>query len=309
MNAPGPLLVVGSVAYDDVETAYGKRENLLGGSATYFSVAASGFTAPRLVGVVGRDFGSGDKHIFDSHGVDTTGLVIDPSGDTFRWGGRYHADMNQRTTLYTHLNVFERFRPAIPETYADSEYVFLGNIDPDLQLDVLGKVRAPKFVAMDTMNFWIDGKRDAVLRVLSRVEAILLNDEEGSLLTGARTALGVGRGIQRLGPPIVVLKRGEHGALLFHHNDIFYVPAYPLEVVVDPTGAGDSFAGGFMGWLARSGDLTLDNLRRCMLAGSIMASFCVEGFGLSQLRDVGPDAIRRRYTDFEALTRCPSLNL
>jgi sugar/nucleoside kinase (ribokinase family) len=303
------LLVVGSVAYDDVATNNGERKDLLGGSATYFSVAASLFKAPRLVGVVGRDFADHDRAILTRHGVDTAGLEVDPTGDTFRWGGRYHADMNQRTTLYTHLNVFERFRPAVPASWLGSEFVFLGNIDPELQLDVLMKMHGPKFVTMDTMNFWIDGKRDAVLKVLSRVQGILLNDEEGALLTGGRTALAVGRGVQKLGPNTVVLKRGEHGALLFHGPDIFYVPAYPLEVVVDPTGAGDTFAGGVMGYLARTGDLTMDNLRRAMLTGSIMASFCVEGFGLDTVVDIGLDDVRRRYSDFEALTRCPSLHL
>ena len=304
------LLVVGSVAYDDVATDAGERRDLLGGSATYFSVSASLLARPRLVGVVGTDFKDADRALLLRHGVDLSGLALDPSGDTFRWGGRYHSDMNQRTTLYTHLNVFERFRPEIPPHWADSEYVFLGNIDPELQLDVLDKMNHPRFVAMDTMNFWINGpKRDAVLKVLSRVSAILLNDEEGALLTGARTAVGVGRGVQALGPRTVVLKRGEHGALLFHGAEIFYVPAYPLEVVVDPTGAGDTFAGGFMATLARSGELDMDTFRRAMLTGSIMASFCVEGFGLDAIADASLDAVRRRYSDFEALTRCPSLHL
>lgn len=307
-SSASPLLVVGSVAYDDVETEFGARKDLLGGSATYFSVAASLFTQARLVGVVGNDFR--DRQIFADHGIDTRGLVTDASGDTFRWGGRYHADMNSRTTLYTHLNVFERFRPDIPEGWETSPFLFLGNIDPELQLDVLSKVRPPRFVTMDTMNFWISGgKRAAVLSALARVQGVLVNDEEGALLTGARTALGMGRGIQKLGPNTVVLKRGEHGALLFHGPDIFYVPAYPLETVIDPTGAGDTFAGGFMGYLARTGDLSLDNLRRAMLAGSILASFCVEGFGLDAVRTVHLDAVRRRYTDFESLTRCPSLLL
>ena len=307
-TSPSPLLVVGSVAYDDVETEFGARKDLLGGSATYFSVAASLFAPTRLVGVVGKDFR--DRGIFADHGIDTGGLVTDDSGDTFRWGGRYHADMNSRTTLYTHLNVFERFRPDIPEGWETSPFLFLGNIDPELQLDVLSKIQPPRFVTMDTMNFWISGpKRSAVLNVLSRVQGVLVNDEEGALRTGARTALGMGRGIQKLGPTTVVLKRGEHGALLFHGPDIFYVPAYPLETVVDPTGAGDSFAGGFMGYLALTGDLSLDNLRRAMLAGSILASFCVEGFGLDAVRTVNLDAVRRRYTDFESLTRCPSLLL
>ncbi len=309
MSADHRVLVVGSVAYDDVETPIGRRENLLGGSATYFSIAASQFARPLLVGVVGTDFADADRGLLTDAGVDTTGLAVDGSGQTFRWGGRYHTDMNQRDTLYTHLNVFAGFDPKIPEHYRGAEFVFLGNIDPDLQAGVLDQIDAPKLVALDTMNFWIEGKRDALGRVLSRIDGLIINDEEGTLLTGRRTAVAIGRALQEMGPSIVVLKRGEHGALLFHGSDIFFVPAYPLDVVIDPTGAGDTFAGGFVGMLARLGGLSDDNLRQAMLCGSIMASFCVEGFGLDRLAGVSLDDVRHRYDRFMELTRCPALTL
>lgn len=303
------VLVVGSVAYDDVETPYAKREDLLGGSATYFSVSASLYTQPRLVGVVGNDFKQSDRDVLAHHGVDTTGLTTDPRGQTFRWGGRYHANMDQRDTLYTHLNVFADFRPEIPEAYRDTEFVFLGNIDPELQLNVLKQVNRPRLVALDTMNFWIEGKTEALKRVLRKVDCLIINDEEGRMLTGKYSARSVGRALQALGPSTIVLKRGEHGALLFADEDVFYVPAYPLEVVVDATGAGDTFAGGFVGYLARARELTPATLRRAMLTGSIMASFCVEGFGLDKLREVTLDDVRERYEHFLALTRCPELTL
>ncbi len=303
------LLVVGSVAYDDVETPFGRREDLLGGSATYFSVSASRFKPPRLVGVVGKDFNPADKAMLKSHGVDLAGLSVDDSGETFRWGGVYAKNMNDRTTTYTHLNVFANFSPQLPKAYRDSSFVFLGNIAPELQLNVLDQISAPRFVALDTMNFWIDSKLDVLKKALSRVDGLVINDEEGSLLTDKPTALAVGRALQEMGPRTVVLKRGEHGALLLHGDDIFYVPAYPLESVVDPTGAGDTFAGGFVGYLARCNELTADNLRRAMLCGSIMASFCVEGFGLDRLRGVTNDDVMKRYNKFVALTQCPKLTL
>ncbi|MFT7622631.1 MAG: sugar/nucleoside kinase (ribokinase family) [Myxococcota bacterium] len=303
------VLVVGSVAYDDVETPHGRRENLLGGSATYFSVAASRFAAPRLVGVVGSDFEPADRAMLAEHGVDLDGLEVDESGGTFRWGGRYHENMNDRDTLFTHLNVFTRFEPKIPAAYTTSEFAFLGNIDPELQLGVLDQLDSPRFVGLDTMNFWIEGKRDALEKVLSRIDGLFVNDEEGALLTDRGTALTIGRALQSMGPSTVVLKRGEHGALLFHGEEIFHVPAYPLENVVDPTGAGDTFAGGFFGYLTRCGSMDDDSLRRAMICGSIMASFCVEGFGLDRLRGVTLKDIEKRYAKFTALTRCPDLTL
>ena len=303
------VVVVGSVAYDNVETPFGCRENLLGGSATYFSVSASRFAQPKLVGVVGEDFDPADRAMLVEHRVDLKGLTVDAGNDTFRWGGRYHDDMNDRTTLFTHLNAFQNFAPVLPESYRDARYVFLGNIDPELQLDVLRQVRAPRLVALDTMNFWISSKRDALSKVLGRIDALVINDEEGQQLTERRTVLSVGRALQQLGPRTVVIKRGEHGALLLHDDETFYVPAHPLEEVVDPTGAGDTFAGGFIGYLAYAGEITATSLRQAMLVGSIMASFCVEGFGLDRLRGVTLNDVRQRYHQFVALTRCPDLTL
>ena len=302
------VVVVGSLAYDDVETRFGKREKLLGGSATYFSVAASLFSTPRVVGVVGEDFEPSDRAMLDARGVDLDGLMVS-EGATFRWGGRYHDDMNQRDTLFTHLNVFESFRPQLPEHYRSAEYVFLGNIAPGLQLEVLEQVTGPRFVALDTMNFWIDGDRDGLLSVLQRVDGIIINDSEGQLLTGRQPILAVAAAIRAMGPRTIVLKRGEHGAFLFNDGDTFYVPAFPLEEVVDPTGAGDTFAGGFMGYLCRTGDFSPDNLRRAMVAGSVTASFCVEGFGLSHLERVTLPDVQSRYRQFVSLTRTPGLSL
>jgi len=298
------------VAYDDVETPHGARKDLLGGSATYFSISASRFANARLVGVVGNDFADADRSLLTTHNVDISGMVTDTSGDSFRWGGRYHDNMNDRTTLYTHLNVFERFQPAIPDSYRNEQFVFLGNIDPALQLDVLEQMDGPQFVALDTMNFWIEGPRRTYLdQVLKRVDGLIVNDEEARLLTDGRSILSLGRRLQDLGPRTVIVKRGEHGALLFHGDDIFFVPGYPVEQVIDPTGAGDTFAGGFMGYVARCGDLTLDTMKGAMLCGSIMASFCVEGFGLERLSKLSVTEIKNRCARFEALTRCPSLTL
>ena len=302
------LLVVGSVAYDDVETPTAKQDDLLGGSATYFSMSAARFASPRLVGVVGRDFKDSDRRLLADAGTDLTGLVLDNTGDTFRWGGRYHENMNDRTSLYTYLNVFQTFRPTIPAAWTDSKYLFLGNIDPELQLNVLSQLQ-PRFVALDTMNFWIDGKRDALAAVLSKVGGLIVNDEEGKLLTGEHSILAMGKALQKLGPRTVVVKRGEYGALLFHDDDIFFVPGYPLEDVVDPTGAGDTFAGGFMGWIARQDDMSVDTLRTAMVVGSIMASYCVEGFGVTRVAAITQADIQTRHDSFVKLTRCPALTL
>ena len=304
------VVIVGSIAYDDVETPHGARKSMLGGSATYFSVSASRFTNARLVGVVGNDFADHDRKLLTDHEVDISGMFTDTSGDSFRWGGRYHENMNDRTTLYTHLNVFERFQPAIPESYRDEQFVFLGNIDPALQIDVLDQMAGPRFVALDTMNFWIEGpQRPHLDKVLSRVDGLIVNDEEAKLLTNGQSVLALGRRLQAIGPKTVIVKRGEHGALLFHGDDVFFVPGYPVNTVVDPTGAGDTFAGGFMGYVARCGDLSIDTMKGAMLCGSIMASFCVEGFGLERLSSLTLNDIKNRYERFEALTRCPSLTL
>ena len=295
------LLVVGSVAYDSVETAFGKRDDALGGSATFFSLASALFTSPALVAVVGEDFKEEHIALLARHGVDLTGLER-AAGPTFRWGGRYHEDMNGRDTLFTHLNVFETFQPKLSEDHARASIVFLANIHPTLQSGVLEQVAQPHFVAADTMNLWIDIAKSGLEQVLGRVDGLFINDEEAMQLTGARTVVQAAREIRALGPQLLVIKRGEHGALMFNDDDTFYVPAFPLENVVDPTGAGDTFAGGFMGHLAASGDFTPANMRRAAVIGSLMASFCVEGFSVEQLQQVQLHDVRRRYEAFRQLT-------
>ena len=297
-----PLLVVGSLALDTIETQNSRREEVLGGAACYASFAASFFAPVRLVGVVGSDFPRAHEDLLRCRNIDLEGLER-ASGRTFRWAGRYAADFNNRTTLDTQLNVFETFRPKLPAAYADSAFVFLANIDPVLQIEVLGQVRRPRFVACDTMNFWISGKRSELVRVLERVDMVLLNDEEARQLSGKDNlpeAAGVIRG---MGPRAVVIKRGDAGALFFSKEGVFAAPAFPLDKVVDPTGAGDSFAGGCMGWLARTGDASPAGIRTALVVGSALASFCVEDFSLDRFRSLDEAAIRARCAAFADLVR------
>jgi sugar/nucleoside kinase (ribokinase family) len=307
-SSPASLVVVGSVAYDSVETPLGRRDDMLGGSGTFFSIAASSFTRTSIVAVVGEDFRQDDYDLLHGHGVDLDGLVRAP-GRTFRWGGRYHEDMNGRDTLFTELNVFETFAPVLSAAQREAGFVFLGNILPKLQDHVLDQVRSPRFVAADTMNLWISTAKDDLCDVLRRVDALFVNDEEARQLTGKRSVVLAAKEIQALGPSMVVIKRGEHGAMVFNEDDIFYAPAYPLERVVDPTGAGDTFAGAFVGYLAATGDLSSDNVRRAAIVGSLMASFCVEGYGVERLRGIDRAAIRERYQGFSELTRFGALDL
>ena len=294
------LLVVGSVALDSVETRTGRRDEVLGGAACYFSYAASFFTPVRLVGVVGNDFPAAHEELLRARGIDLAGLEHVP-GRTFRWAGRYAADFNTRTTLDTQLNVFESFRPKLPATWASSPFVFLANIDPVLQLEVLNQVNKPRFAACDTMNFWIGGKRADLLRVLERVDTLLLNDQAPRQRSGRDNLPAAARAIMAMGPRAVVVKRGDAGALLFHKEGVFAAPAFPLEHVVDPTGAGDSFAGGFMGWLARTGDVSPGGIRTALVVGSVLASFCCEDFSLDRFRTLDPEAIRTRFAAFADL--------
>ena len=295
-----PLLVVGSVALDSVETTKHKRDEVLGGAASYFAAAASFFAPVRLIGVVGTDFPPAHEELLGGFGVDLAGLERVP-GRTFRWAGRYSADFNNRTTLDTQLNVFEGFRPKLPGGWSESPFVFLANIDPVLQLDVLQKVDKPKFVACDTMNLWINHHRDNLLPVLGKVDMLLLNDEEARLLSGSDNLPAAARAIRALGPKAVVVKRGDAGALLFHEAGVFAAPAFPIETVVDPTGAGDSFAGGFMGWLAHTGNVTPAGIRTALIIGSALASFCCEDFSLDRYRTLDLTAIRERFTAFADL--------
>jgi sugar/nucleoside kinase (ribokinase family) len=286
------LLVVGSVAFDTVKTPYGTAEEVLGGSATYFSVAASYFTPVRLVAVVGKDFGDEPIRLFKSRGIDITGLEV-ADGRTFRWSGEYSEDLNERTTHATHLNVFETFRPRLRKQDKGAPYLFLGNIDPDLQQQVLSEAK-PGFVACDTMNFWIEGKSDSLKRLLGGVDGLVINDSEARLLAGELNTVAAARRLLDLGLKFLVIKRGEFGAALFHGGHYFAVPAYPVERPIDPTGAGDSFAGGFMGHLARAQEIGGPAMRQAMIYGTVMASFCVEDFSLRRLVAVNEKAIEAR---------------
>jgi sugar/nucleoside kinase (ribokinase family) len=296
------LLVVGSVALDDIEAPAGTATAVLGGAACYFAVAASYFVPVRAVGVVGGDFDAAHLEFLASRGVDTSGIYT-ADGPTFRWGGRYHESMNRRDTLFTELGVFDGFDPKLSDIHRDSRYVFLANIHPDLQLSVLDQANAPVFCAMDTMNFWIEGTPEELRKILARVNGLVINDEEALQLTGATNVIGAAEAIRELGPRVVVVKRGEYGALLFDDTGIFAAPAFPLRDVLDPTGAGDSFAGGFMGEIARSGATDPDTLRRAVIAGSVLASFCCEAFGLDRFRSLEAPEIAARTDDFRSLTR------
>jgi sugar/nucleoside kinase (ribokinase family) len=302
MNRESSLLVVGSVAIDWVITPRAERSESVGGSATYFSMAASYFAPVRLVGVVGRDFPTTAVEDLAARGVDLAGLQRVSDGLTFRWKGRYHDDMNRRDTLETHLNVFEAFQPTVPAAYRSSEFLFLANIQPSLQLRVLEQVERPRLVGLDTMNLWIDIARDDLLAVLPKIDVLTINEEEAQMLAQDHNLVRSARVIQRFGPRSVVVKRGEYGALLFHEDDVFCAPALPLDEVHDPTGAGDCFAGGFMGWLARTGTTSGDGLRTAMIYGSALASFCVQGFSYDRLRSLPMAAIRERFDDFARLT-------
>jgi len=287
------LLVVGSVALDSVETPFGQVEDALGGSAVFFSVAGSLLHPVQLVGVVGRDYPMDELRRIAVRGIDLRGLTVG-DGESFRWAGRYGFDLNSRDTLETRLGVFANFRPDIPEEFRDAKYVFLGNIDPDLQLDVLEQVRHPDLVACDTMNYWIQGKRTALQKLLERVNVLMVNDSELRELSGDWHIHRAARWVLERGPRAVVVKKGEHGAVLIEKDRTFFVPGYPLEDVFDPTGAGDAFAGGFMGHLARSGDLTHANLRLAMVYGSAMGSFACERFSVQRFDEItAADVVER----------------
>lgn len=299
------LLVVGSIALDTIETPFGRADMVAGGSAVYISAAASYFTAPiRIVGVVGSDFPKSEIEFLESRGIDTAGIQVVKDGKTFHWSGRYHYDLNERDTLETHLNVFEKFDPVLPDAYRKSRYVLLGNIDPVLQRRVIESLeQKPELVICDTMNFWIEGKRDELLRTLKLVDVIIVNDSEARLLSAEPNLVKAAKKIMRMGPRIVIIKKGEHGALLFTNGTVFSAPAFPLEYIYDPTGAGDTFAGGFIGHLARTEDFSDENLRRAVIYGSVMASFSVAKFGIEALKELSDIEIMGRYRDFIDLSR------
>jgi sugar/nucleoside kinase (ribokinase family) len=294
------LLVVGSIAFDSIETPNGSVNDALGGSATFFSVAASFFTTPRLVGVVGDDFPDQHRRLLAERRIDLEGLVTQP-GKTFRWKGRYHQDMNTRDTLEVHLNTFGTFDPVLPERFRDSTHVFLANGSPVLQSKVLDQVRSPKLVMADTMDLWIETQHDELCALLPRLDGLLLNDSEARLLTGQDNMVLAGQAVRGLGPKFVIIKKGEHGAMLFSHDGVFIMPAFPTAEVVDPTGAGDSFAGGVMGYLDSDDTPPPGRLRRAMAYGTVVASLAVEGFGLESLKRADRGRIEERVEKYRAM--------
>lgn len=295
------IVVVGTVAFDTIETPFGRGENVLGGSATYFSTSASFFSDVSLVAVVGEDFPDEHVQFLQSRDIDVKGLSRIP-GKTFHWTGKYGYDLNEAQTLDTQLNVLMEFRPNLPESYRDAEYLFLANIDPELQMEVLEQVRKPRLVACDTMNFWISSKPEALKRVLQKVDIVVINEAEARQFTGEVNLIKAARGIIALGCRRLVIKRGEYGVLMFTADSVFAAPAYPLEEVFDPTGAGDTFAGGFMGYLANTGDLSEDSIRQAIVFGSVMASFNVEDFSLNRMKRLEYKEIEARYKSFKSLT-------
>ncbi|MGH7496528.1 MAG: PfkB family carbohydrate kinase [bacterium] len=295
------LLVVGSIGLDTIQTPFSQIEDAIGGTAVFCGVTASYFTGVNLVGVVGEDFPRAELEYFRRRHIDLSGLEIKP-GKSFRWGAKYHLDLNTRETLFTHLNVFETFKPKIPEKYRDTPFVFLGNIGPDLQLDVLDQVRHPKLVALDTMNYWIEGAPEALARVLKRIDVLLVNDSEARLLAREPNLVKAARQIRDLGPRIIIIKKGEHGAVMISGDQFFWAPAFPLENAFDPTGAGDTFAGGFMGFIAKAGKFDDATLRQAVVYGSTFASFCVERFSLERIRDLSWEEIHQRFAEFQTMT-------
>ena len=298
------LLVVGSLGLDTVETPLDKVTDALGGSATYISLAASYFSGPiQLVGVVGSDYPQEYIDLLGKHNVDLEGLQIIEGGKTFRWGGKYHYDLNVRDTLFTDLNVFEKFDPVIPVNYKKSKYVCLGNIAPTLQLRVLEQMDNSQLVVCDTMNYWIEGMKDELVELLKRVNVLIINDSEARMLSNEPNLIKASKLIREMGPEFLIIKKGEHGAMLFAEDTIFSAPAYPMEMIYDPTGAGDSFAGGFIGYLYKTRDLSPENMKRAVIYGSAMASFCVEKFSTKALEDISYLRVQDRFREFLNLSR------
>ena len=295
------ILCVGSVALDSVETPFAKADRVLGGSAVFFSAAATLFQPVQVVGVVGDDYPLEKLDFLEARGADLAGIE-QKEGESFFWAGKYHFDLNSRDTLETRLGVFADFEPKIPDGFRNAKIVFLGNIDPVLQHQVLDQVEAPEIVACDTMNYWIEGSRDSLISLLSRVNILLVNDEEARQLADEPNLLKAARWIQQHGPEIVIVKKGEHGAILFADDWIFFVPGFPLEEVFDPTGAGDAFAGGFMGHLAQAGSMDASNLRRAMVMGSAMGSFAVEQFSVNRLIHLSRAEVDARLEEFRKMT-------
>jgi len=301
-NQCSSVLIVGSIALDSIKTPLGEVNDALGGAAVYSSVAASFFAPVMVVGVVGDDFPREHLQFLESRGIDIRGVKVE-RGKSFRWGGSYEYDLNHAHTIFTELNVFANFKPVIPDVYRDCKFVFLANIDPELQLEVLNQVKSPTLTACDTMNFWIENKRDALLEVLKRVDVAFMNDAEARQLIGTGSLVKAAMQVREMGPKYVVIKKGEHGAVMFCNGICFAAPSYPLEEVVDPTGAGDSFAGGFMGYLAGTGDVSESSIRKAVICGSTMASYNVEGFSLERLKTLTGREVSERYKAFREMVR------
>jgi sugar/nucleoside kinase (ribokinase family) len=297
------LLTVGTVAFDSIETPYGKVERVIGGAATYICWAASYFCEHQnLVSVVGDDWPEHEIRALNARGVDTRGLQVRSGAKSFFWAGRYHYNMNHRDTLVTDLNVLADFDPVLPEPYQESDYLMLGNLTPEIQMEVIRQLeKPPRLIAMDTMNFWMDISMDSLLETIGMVDVLTINDEEARQLSGEYSLVKAARKVFELGPRYLVIKKGEHGALLFHEDEVFFAPALPLLDVKDPTGAGDTFAGGFMGYLASTNDTSFENLKRALIYGSAMASFCVEEFSLDRLKSITPDQLNKRLGQFKNL--------
>jgi sugar/nucleoside kinase (ribokinase family) len=297
------LLTIGTVAFDTVETPHGRAENIIGGACTYISYAASYFTKNiNLSAIVGADFPIGEIKEMEARGVNMDGLEVKMDGKTFFWEGKYHEDMNSRDTVTTDLNVLDDFNPVLPEAYKASKYVMLGNLTPDVQMQVLDQLDgSQKLIAMDTMNFWMDIAMERLLEVIAKVDVLTINDEEARQLSGEYSLVKAAAKIQKMGPKFLIIKKGEHGALLFNEGEIFFAPALPLAEVFDPTGAGDTFAGGMMGYLAKSDDVSYDNMKKAIIHGSAMASFCVEKFGINQLKSLTDAQIAERLKSFKSL--------
>ncbi|HLV92715.1 MAG TPA: PfkB family carbohydrate kinase [Aequorivita sp.] len=298
------LVIVGTVAFDAIETPFGKTDKILGGAATYIGIAASQFNVDgAIVSVVGGDFPKEHLTMLEGKGMDISGLEVVEYGKTFFWSGKYHNDMNTRDTLITDLNVLADFKPQVPENYKDAEVVMLGNLHPLVQLSVIEQMNSPKLMVLDTMNFWMDSALDDLKKVISKVDVITINDEEARQLSGEYSLVTAAKSIMKMGPKYVVIKKGEHGALLFGDDDVFYAPAMPLREVFDPTGAGDTFAGGFTGYLARTKDYSFANMKNAVINGSALASFCVEKFGTERLLSLNTKEMYQRLQQFKSLTQ------
>lgn len=294
------LVAVGSMAFDAIETPFGKTDKILGGAATYIALAASYFTQPvKAISVVGYDFGDDNINMLKKHGVDMEGVQIKQDEKSFFWSGRYHTDMNSRDTLVTELNVLATFDPKVPEAYQDCEFLMLGNLSPDVQRQVIERLPSrPRLIAMDTMNFWMDIALDSLYATLKMVDVLIINDEEARQLSGEYSLVKAANAIMAMGPSYLVIKKGEHGALLFHGGEVFSAPGLPLEEVFDPTGAGDTFAGGFIGHIAKTKDISFTNMKRAVIYGSAMASFCVEKFGPERLQNLRSEDLEKRVEQF-----------